>query len=868
MRAIKLKMSAFGPFAAETEIDFTRLGDTGLYIITGENGAGKTTIFDAINYALYDVPSDESKRKIKTYRSDFATLDMETYVEFTFSHLGKTYVVRRNPEYERVKKSGSGTTKQAADAVLTCLETKETVSKSKDVTDKIQEILGLDKKQFAQTAMIAQGAFVKILNAESEERKKLFQDLFHTQKYANLEDRLGEKNKALEGEKKKLESEVELAMQSAILPDEWKEKTGDAKVLNSRQWQEALTEIGKQDQEKAVSLRKELEAKNTVLMSLQKESGSAEEINESIETLDKIREEQKMLLADKDRIESQKKRYGLAEKAASIEPKDNIVARAILNHKNAETDLIKKRDLCEKAKMLLKMQEKSCDQYKDYPARAETLNEEKNRFKALQEPVGKLETNRKKRIKAENTFKDAFSESVSCEKKYEESKKAYYASQYASIAAELKENEPCPVCGSVSHPIPAKYEGQVCTKEQLQAAEKEKNEANSKLSECEKTVAVYTKMISESEELIKKAELPVEIKLSDLHAKVTELEDQAKKLLDEFDQANKAKEKAEKDLLKAETELQNSEKRLQETVAEENEAQEEFKIALKEHAFASDEEYRKCLLPKNELQALKVELDAYDHKSEQLEAQIRLLEEKTKGKKSQDLSKLQQEIEKVKEEIKTLEKDTTELETRMVKNKEISDILSSREQTIQKILRKWKIVDDLYKTASGSKSQTLHLSLETYVQRYYFRRIIAAANIRLNTLTEGMFSLKCKEGTNDNRKEAGLDLEVWDRLTDKWRDVSTLSTGESFKATLCLALGLADVVSQGSGAIRLDSMFIDEGFGSLDEESLNHAKSMLLQLADGNRSIGVISHVAGLKEWIDHKIVLTKRSNGSTLVVI
>jgi len=868
MRAIKLKMSAFGPFADETEIDFTKLGDTGLFIITGENGAGKTTIFDAINYALYGAPSDADKRTMKSYRSDFATLEQETYVEFTFSHLGRTYVVRRNPEYERMKKGGSGTTKQSADAALTCLETKEIVSKPKDVNPKIVEILGLAQEQFAQTAMIAQGAFVKILNAKSDERTKLFQEVFHTQKYANLTERLKEKNTELGNAKKQLEADVELAMQRAILPDEWREKTGEAKALNSKHWQAALTELDKQDQEHLTSKKKERDAKNTALMGLQKEFGSAEALNKSFEKLEKTKEEQNVLLTEKPRIELEKKKYDLAEKASQIEPKEKTLAKAKDSHKNAQEDLKKKRDLCEKSKKVLGERDLDCEKYKENPTLAQKQNEEKNRLKALEEPVGKLEKNREEALRAEMTLAKAYAKSVECDKKYEESKKAYYESQYASIASELKENEPCPVCGSLSHPVPARYEGRVCSKEELQAAEKEKDKAGSVLSSRDQEVKVLRKLISETEAQIENAGLPNNTKLCDLHAKVTELDEQAKKLLEAYDLSNKAKESAEKDLVKAKADLENSEKRLKETATEEKEAQEEFMSALKESAFASEEEYRKSLLAKDELRKLKKKLEDYDNRVKETENVIKVLEEQTAGKKQQDLTELKKRIDLVKEEMDKLEKDASETENRMARNKETIKILASKEQEIQKVLRKWEIMDELYKTASGTKSQTLHLSLETYVQQYYFRKIIAAANIRLNALTEGMFSLRCKEGSKDNREKAGLDMEVYDRLTGKWRDVSTLSTGESFKATLCLALGLADVVSQRSGVVRLDSMFIDEGFGSLDEESLNHAKSMLLQLADGNRSIGVISHVAGLKEWIDHKIVLTKRSNGSTLVVI
>ena len=186
MRPIKLIMSAFGPYAGRQEIDLGKLGDRGLYLITGDTGAGKTTIFDAITYALYGEPSGQN-RDASMLRSKYAEGETPTEVELTFLHAGKEYTVRRNPEYIRKKSRGTGETKQLAGAELKLpdgrVETKTTA-----VTNKIKEILGVDKEQFCQIAMIAQGDFLKLLLADTRDRQAHFREIFRTQIYETFQE--------------------------------------------------------------------------------------------------------------------------------------------------------------------------------------------------------------------------------------------------------------------------------------------------------------------------------------------------------------------------------------------------------------------------------------------------------------------------------------------------------------------------------------------------------------------------------------------------------------------------------------------------------------------------------------------------------
>ena len=188
MRPIKLTMSAFGPYAGKTVLELDKLGASGLYLITGDTGAGKTTIFDAIAFALYGQPSGDN-RETGMFRSQYADAATPTFAELVFAYRGETYTVRRNPEYDRLKTRGEGTTTEKADAELVYPDGR-VITKVKEVDRAIAEIMGIDRNQFSQIAMIAQGDFLKLLLASTDERKKIFQKLFNTQSFSRLQKSL------------------------------------------------------------------------------------------------------------------------------------------------------------------------------------------------------------------------------------------------------------------------------------------------------------------------------------------------------------------------------------------------------------------------------------------------------------------------------------------------------------------------------------------------------------------------------------------------------------------------------------------------------------------------------------------------------
>ena len=238
MRPLKLTLSAFGPYASAVTLELERLGKGGLYLVTGDTGAGKTTLFDAITYALYD-HSSGGVRDGAMLRSKYADPGTPTFVELEFEVRGQRYTVRRNPDYLRPKARGEGTTTEKADAVLTYPDGRPPVTRSKDVTAAVTALIGLDYDQFCQIAMIAQGQFTRLLNATTEERSKIFRKLFRTQRYQKLQDALQEENARLTAQRTAQNVQLDAVLSGIRYP----ETDPDAEALSGLSAQRPAEEV-------------------------------------------------------------------------------------------------------------------------------------------------------------------------------------------------------------------------------------------------------------------------------------------------------------------------------------------------------------------------------------------------------------------------------------------------------------------------------------------------------------------------------------------------------------------------------------------------------------------------------------------------
>lgn len=930
MRPIKLVMSAFGPYAGKTELDLDKLGKQGLYLITGDTGAGKTTIFDAITFALYGEASGEN-RDPGMFRSKYAAAETPTEVELTFEYAGKRYYVRRNPEYERPKSRGEGVTAEKAGAELHYPDGR-IVTKLKDVNKAIIEIMGVDRDQFAQIAMIAQGDFLKLLLASTEDRKKIFQKIFRTQRYYMLQEklktesaRLGREYEAYNaairqyiggimyseaGEDVFLTEEIEKAQKGELTVNdvngllakliEEEENTKAVLLDETAKIEEELTRITnaiavaaeqkkmedsvKKSQEKLLveearlkELSKALEAKKAKQPEIKELSDDAAAITAELSRYDELDEKNKAISAIEDKIEAAKKTIKVGEDKLERLRKDIHDLKA------------------ERATL-----EKAGEEKTEIEAKKEQAVRILNYVHDLQEAIAEINALADCLEEAQEAYREK-SETANAKKRdYEAKQKAYLDEQAGIIAERLTEGEPCPVCGSISHPCIAQKSENAPTKDKLdsskKAAEKAEKDAALASMEAGRLIAVINEKRSAAEKSAKDMDILetyISKGLKDMEgisSALTEKEHVLKVHLRELTKMFRTAE--EKALRKSKID-----KAVPEKEAEEKEISREFlelekdlagKIAERKGLEArvcelglqlrfrskteATEEISRLEARKNDFESsMKTAMEAYSECEKSiigLKGAIGEAQKNLSGNEDIDIEAERAKMEEFTGQKRKLAERKQEVTACIAVNRSILESIGEKAKTAADIEKRLIWVRSLSLTANGNLSGKEKIMLETYIQMTYFDRIIQRANTRLMVMTGGQYELKRRREAENNRSQSGLELDVIDHYNGSERSVKTLSGGESFKASLSLALGLSDEIQSCAGGIRLDTMFVDEGFGSLDEESLQQAIKALMGLTEGNRLVGIISHVAELKEKIDSQIIVTKEKSGGSRVEI
>lgn len=817
MKPVKLIMSAFGSYAGEETLDFGGM-DKGVFLVTGDTGAGKTTIFDAIVYALYDRTSG-GVRDGNMMRSAYADLRTPTFVDFTFLSRGEEYRIVRNPDYEResLRKDKEGNQKKTQEksaAELFLPDGTVFRGNKKETNAKLQEIIGLDARQFMQIAMIAQGDFLKLLLAKSEERKEIFSRIFDTGIYGDFQEELRRREKRSYVLLKEKEQAVKEQMSRIEIFPQW-EKAGELGAA-----------VEKEDMEKALPLLSELLKK------------------------DREREEQAFLRLDKVRAGQEKteRKLELAKSILEIQKRiseyrewlaKNLPAEQLLKE-NAER--LEKEEK-EKIKNLQSLESKMQKETEIFE------QEEKKKLQRLQE-IEDLKKLWEKTVKAmkENKFLAQKWEQTNREYKekvqiYEEMYEAFFKEQAGILAEALKEGEPCPVCGSRVHPQKAKASEKAPDQQQVRQAKQAREKGEKEREQAQK-------LFQDSTQRYKEALGSLKQEGGRLFGEGFHPGEQQwrKKASDAMDTARKEAESFRR----------------------------EYTLLRKEQKAAFQrltKESRECSLQVKEARG---RLEAFIRKGEQLQGELKAglqqekeLLEKWGNKKEtpgEVLLAAERELEEKRKERAQLERLWQEISGKRMSNERTQTVLKAYEKEYYVLQNNYTILHHLSQTACGSLAGTAKIDFESYIQRQYFRKIIARANKRLIEMTSGQFILKCRNLENlGNRGKVGLDLNVYSLVTESERDVKTLSGGESFMAALSMALGLADTIGDSAGAVRLDTLFIDEGFGSLDENSREQAIRVLYDLAGENRLIGIISHVTELKEQIEPKILVKKTKKGSSL---
>ena len=1037
MKPTYLEVSAFGPFAGQTVLPIGQIVSEGVFLVHGATGAGKTTVFDAISFALFGNASGEN-RPTDSFRSDFADENTKTYVILEFTHGGKTYKIERSPAYRRPKQRGDGYTDSKAEAVLTMPDGLKIVGYQM-VTDKIEEILSVDWKQFKQISMLAQGEFLKLLTVESKERGEIFRKVFHTGELGRIGRELKDRMLTVKRTCEELDASLLQYYSGIEIPKDSSHKESFDEFLNTRDihrtegFPAMLVELLHEEEAEQEKCREQLTWMEQQLTELRVKEAKTAEWLEKKKELAKLEEELPEILSLDQQTKEEKQRLILAKKADSdirmprevyltakeetrqlftaIEEKEKQVKdlkeeeqRILLYYQKAQADktgmeqlLARMEQQRNETKLLLEKEEKQ----KEYQRKEQdavrlkeseenlrrTISEKETRIaqcRSLQDRLTEIfhsgralearERELKDSIKAMQEAAERFASYEKILKNYEyltqelsdmiakrqvvslelqQLEAAYTFEQAGMLAMNLSVGQPCPVCGSTEHPMPAKPAGRVPDKEELGRKRNECEELREKIEnygrEAASEKATMELLLTQMGIPVEGFSLELQLKQQEesrqlLEKELTELETQLDELVKEQEKGLNAREEAaetEKELMQlrmdleelltdcrrveserelllqsirriefdatcetsqeseeklraletehsekkefiyhSEQEYQNWNNKLQSETAvleqmisqklarlqREQYALEDFEKALLRNGFADDGEYMAAVLSEGEMAALEEKTVAAENRLLRYKERRNFLEEEVSKTVPQDTDRLMEQLEALNNSKNILQAELTGRAARIDNNEKVLKNVTGCLEKRTRLQAEYSSIVALSNVANGEMSGKDRLPFEQYVQAFYFEQVLLEANMRLKKMSGGRYALLRRTEAENRRSVTGLDLEIMDYFTGKARSVKSLSGGESFKAALSLALGLSDVIQGYAGGVVIETMFVDEGFGSLDKDSLEQAVAILQDLATDNRIVGIISHVEELKECIDKKILLQKGTKGSYIV--
>ena len=924
MRPHTLILSAFGPFAGETKIDFTKFRD-GIFLISGETGAGKTTIFDGICFALYGEPSG-SYRKQEMLRSDFAKDDIETKVIFSFSHKDEEYKIKRVPSYMRKSKRGGGMTRQAPEAVL--YQGEEIVETgNSQVTARIEEILGMDRMQYQQISMIAQGEFLKLLYAKGKERSEIFRKIFGTgylyefqekmkrrhlsckYEYSNIQDILLEQEESIYIEKDELEYEIykkylkqkhQIPEFLNIVKEHQDRKQKEYEILKEQK--EKVEQVWKDQQivySKMNDKKEEVKKMKSLIKELLEDEKEVKrqqriikkEYNDIQKDVPKLRKKELLIT----QIEKQTKQYKELDNLVKKQESSQNAKQRYLDQR-AELDRKKAKEAQKEAEIVefLNQSEEIEKQYDELQKEEFRLSSQSDKMKELCEDKKKYFEELDAYEKDKKIYERIRVERRKLKDRLSDWQDQYDCNQAGLLARTLEDGKPCPVCGSLTHPQIAGFEESDITQEMLKNLRKETEEIDQKYNTIFSKVKQKKGMVdTQRDNLCRKSGKESESfeELDQLYQKILKeykkikkaferMAKQKEKITDQREKLERSKQKQKsydekaadllgriytKDVSYKETETRISEIRknlLYKSLKEAQEAKQELVEEITQiHKRENEIQTKQDEIQKKEVQITTTRKE----KEKNLEELIIWLDQMKSSKEEfMDLKKFESRLNREEKQIRKQTEELEELKKQILLNEQTIGLMEKKLIEYQETEADYILLKDLSDTANGEQKGKTKISFERFVQSVYFDQVLSAANQRLSVMSEQRYYLLRKE-ENDNKKgSSGLELEILDEWTGKKRNIRSLSGGESFKAALSLALGLSDVIQNKKGGILVDTIFIDEGFGTLDGDSLNKAMQIIHSLSlEGNKLVGIISHVEELKDQIDQKIEVYKDHAGS-----
>ena len=928
MRPLLLKMSAFGPYAGNTVIEFDKLGDKGLYLICGDTGAGKTTIFDAICYALFGEASGRL-RDVSMLRSKYADDLTPTEVELLFLHNDKEYRIVRNPEYYRPSKRGGGLTKQPQDACL-YMPDGNVISKAKDVNKAVEELLSLNCDQFFQISMIAQGSFRELLISDTNTRQKIFRELFKTGFYLTLQDKLSEARKEISDKvsdsKKSIEQYVRDIMvdeDDVLLIDVENAKSG---LMLTEDIIELIVSLINKDETIANDNENKLKMVNGELERVNSSIAIIENAINSKEMLDiTLKEyEEKKPVEEAANAEFEKAKIELAKKDDIVKELSTIEAEIKKNEDINKTEALVNRlsddekNKTENLGLLLDEKEQKAGVLSELKSELDglknvgvSIEEYNNKLEKLDKSINELnelKKEHKKFIRGQQELEELTDKYIEDNNEfkrlrdiYEEMEQAFRDGQAGILAANLTDGEKCPECGSIAHPDKAKLTDEIPSEEKLNQAKDNASKARDKANEASSFLRsrrtfvelIKEQLINNAVELFSDSDIDEDkdLFISNLESNIESRKFEITTLRNDInDKLNNEKRRAtrkkeiEDNLI---SEYEEKLKLIDEDIASLNIEIAGINASINENKLKAKEIKESLIF--SDMSAAEKRRDELTYTLNSIQKSYDIKEQE-RNQIHDEVTKLTSKIESLKKSLEGIEisdvtdkkAKKTELEykrndlikkiqeerTRIRINNNVLVNIKDKVESLKETEKNLSYITSLSKTANGDLSGKEKIKLETYIQTTYFDRIIRRANLRFMEMSSGQYELKRQRVASDIRGQSGLDLVVIDHYNGTERSVRTLSGGESFMASLSLALGLSEEVQSSSGGVSVDTLFVDEGFGTLDSDSLDLAYKALTNVTEGNRLVGIISHVAELRNKIDNQIIVKKEKSGGSVATV
>lgn len=1037
MKPLYLKMQAFGPFAGTEEVPFTELGENPLFLINGPTGAGKTSLLDAMSYALYgETTGDRSGEQMRCDHADSST---ETLLCFIFRLADKVYCIERLPTQTLAKLRGEGVTQRNASGSIWLLEEDAGLppqewsrkllvdKKVRELDEYVNQLIGLNAKQFRQVVVLPQGKFRELLTANSTQREEVFASLFQTQRYQLIEEGFRVKAKALQSQYSRVKDEIAGIYLEAGITADATDESGD--FIAREQQLAALLAAAKAPREAAEVEHKRInqryvEAARNVdrATELAKQFRRHEELLNEKETLDKqkqpMAELEKLLARGKQaakiqplwqRVADQRhalKRIKIAEgearEAAAKAQTLNVQARKAYEEAQQEAKRLPqlreqlvplKQALLDAQKLQQALSEKESlnavmrrEQEKAEASESKLANAS-NEYKAIEKAIDaqealvagqdniavilaqlepkiaqrqELSQHQEHQIELNEKLSKTKAEVDSAHVNLQEAERAekqtvrgWHLSQAVLLSRDLADGEPCMVCGSLEHPALAHEQAnsvQVVEQEAVDAAQANTAKHRQALNDAEQRLLQVNTELNTEQKRIKalqvalgeaagqdisalqrerkrlqqqaeendqqkhnlqqqkqrfreigsqleglreqqqmaqtalqsavhaaeanatrvqelERELPKDRRKSaQIEQKIEEIDELTKRIEGELERARRAQEQAGEAASSAEASLKHTQIQREELQANLAEADNAWNEALQASEFVDVEAFVQAQLSSELEQQYIKQVQQWQQRTLGNTALLEEVAQAIKGKERPELESLNKQLKELEEEVNAALQKMQQLNNEYQRLQHIAERLKAKEASSAALSARYQVLGTLADAVAGNNSQ--RLTLHRFVLSILLDDVLHEASVRLDKMSGGRYLLRRDLEVADKRSAAGLNLVVDDAYTGRTRPVNTLSGGESFMAALALALGLSDVVQSYAGGIRLETLFIDEGFGSLDEEALDAAIAVLAELRAHGRTIGIISHVRELKERLPDRIDVLRHQTGSSTKLI